>query len=233
MDGWTPKPPQRPPLLKPDFAYVEQPALAAMDGAEWRVIEAQRPLFMHGRQAREVLALFDAAREDPSFGYAISMHDHGLQAATMALQAGCDEEFVVVCLLHDIGFSVAGPSHGEFSAALLRPYVSERNRWVLEMHQLFTSHHAHDHPTMTGHCEADRFIGHPHYAAAADFVARSTRTRSIPACRPIPSRPSPPWCTACSPRRRRSGLCHERAALACQRTSHPVAAAARGAGAGR
>ncbi len=171
MDGFTRSAPKRPPLLKPDFLYVEQPALAAMDGADWRVIEAQRPMFMHGRQAREVLALFETAREDPSFGYAISMHDHGLQAATMALQAGSEEEFVVVCLLHDIGFSVAGPSHGEFSAALLRPYVSERNRWVLEMHQLFTSHHAHDHPTMTGH-EADRFIGHPHYEAAADFVAR-------------------------------------------------------------
>jgi predicted HD phosphohydrolase len=171
MDGFTPKPPARPPLLHADFRYAEKPALAAMDGTDWQTIEAQRPAFMHGRQAREVLALFETARADPSFGYVISMYDHGLQAATMALQAGRDEEFVVVCLLHDIGFTIAGPSHGEFSAALLRPYVSERNRWVLEMHQLFTGHHAHDHPTLDGH-EADRFLGHPYFADAADFVAR-------------------------------------------------------------
>ena len=118
MDGYTPKLPTRPPLLRPDFAYAEKPTMDAMDGADWRLIEAQRPVFMHGRQAREVLALFETARPDPSFGYAISMYDHGLQAATMALQAGCDEEFVVVCLLHDIGFSIAGAS-GQVDAILL------------------------------------------------------------------------------------------------------------------
>ena len=180
MDGFSPKRPTRPALLRPDFAYAEKPTMDAMDGADWRLIEAQRPVFMHGRQAREVLALFETARPDPSFGYAISMYDHGLQAATMALQAGCDEEFVVVALLHDIGFTIAGPSHGEFSAALLRPYISERNRWVLEMHQLFTGHHTHDHPTLDGH-EADRFIGHPYFADAADFVARFDQNAIDPA----------------------------------------------------
>jgi predicted HD phosphohydrolase len=171
MDGITPKLPARPPLIEPGFRHVEKPSMEAFDGADWRLIEAQRAPFMHGRQARDVLALFETAHHDPSFGYAISMYDHGLQAATLALQAGCDEEFIVVCLLHDIGFTIAGASHGEFSAALLRPFISERNRWVLEMHQLFTGHHTHDHPTLTGH-EADRFLGHPHYADTADFVAR-------------------------------------------------------------
>jgi predicted HD phosphohydrolase len=171
MHGFGPEPPGRPALWRPDFSFVEKPALEAMDGAEWRMIEAQRKAFMEGRQAEQVLALFRAARDDPSFGYAVSMYAHGLQAATMALQAGEDEEFVVVALLHDVGFTIAGPSHGEFAAALLRPYVSERNRWVLEMHQLFQTHHAHDHPHFDGH-ERDRFHGHPFFADAADFVAR-------------------------------------------------------------
>jgi predicted HD phosphohydrolase len=171
MDGFIPEPPGRPPLWRPDFGFVEKPTLDAMDGAEWRMIEAQRKAYMAGRQADLVLDLFTAARDDASFGYALSMYAHGLQAATLALQSGADEEFVVVSLLHDIGFTMAGPSHGEFAASLLRPYISERNRWVLEMHQLFQTAHAHDHPHFDGH-ERDRFIGHPFFADAADFVAR-------------------------------------------------------------
>lgn len=164
-------PPARPALHEPDFAIIEKPAMDAITRAEWRVIETQRSRYMDGRQAREVLALLRTAQEDASFGYPVSMYDHGLQAATLALQAGEDEEYVVVALLHDIGFTIAGPSHGEFSAALLRPYISERNRWVLEMHQLFGYPHMLEHPDVTVD-ERERFRGHPHFAATADFVAR-------------------------------------------------------------
>ncbi|WP_291297398.1 hypothetical protein [Elioraea sp.] len=171
MDGFPAEPPGRPPLWRPDFTLIEKPELDALTGAEWRLIEAQRKAYMQGRQAELVLGLFEAARGDASFGYALSMYAHGLQAATMAMQSGADEEFVVVALLHDIGFTMAGPSHGEFAAALLRPYISERNRWVLEMHQVFQTHHAHDHPHFDSH-ERERFDGHPFFADAADFVAR-------------------------------------------------------------
>jgi predicted HD phosphohydrolase len=163
--------PARPEPFEAGFVIVEKPAMDAITRAEWRVIEAQRSRYMAGRQAREILALLRAAQEDASFGYAVSMYDHGLQAATLALQAGEDEEFVVVALLHDIGFTIAGPSHGAFSAALLRPYISERNRWVLEMHQLFGYPHMLEHPDVTVD-ERERFRGHPHFAATADFVAR-------------------------------------------------------------
>lgn len=163
--------PPRPPMFAPGAVMIEKPSMAAITTAEWRVLEAQRARHDQGLQAQAVLALFETARADPSFGYAINMYSHGLQAATLAMQAGEDEEFVVVCLLHDIGFSIAGPSHGEFSAALLRPYISEQRRWVLEMHQLFGFPHMHDHPDVT-HDERAAFSGHPHFAATADFVAR-------------------------------------------------------------
>lgn len=163
--------PPRPAMFEPGAVMIEKPTMAAITNAEWQVLEAQRARHDQGRQARAVLALLDTASADPSFGYAISMYAHGVQAATLALQAGRDEEFVVVCLLHDIGFTVAGPSHGEFSAALLRPYISEENRWVLEMHQLFGFPHMHDHPDVTVD-ERERFRGHPHFVATADFVAK-------------------------------------------------------------
>ncbi|WP_144186937.1 phosphohydrolase [Elioraea rosea] len=185
MDEPIAERPRRPELWRADFSFVEKPALDLLDGAEWRMIEAQRKAYMQGRQAELVLGLFAAARGDPSFGYTLSMYDHGLQAATMALQSGADEEFVVVALLHDIGFTIAGPSHGEFAAALLRPYVSERNRWVLEMHQIFQTHHAHDHPHFDGR-ERDRFLGHPFFADAADFVARFDQSAIDPSFPTLP-----------------------------------------------
>lgn len=174
--------PARPVLLEPDFTLVDKPSMQAITTAEWRVIEAQRVPYFKGRQAREVLALLQAASADPSFGYAISMYEHGLQAATIALQAGEDEEYVVMALLHDIGFTIAGPSHGEFSAALLRPYISERHRWILEMHQVFGHPHLLAHPD-TGADGRARFQGHPHYAATARFVERYDQPaidRSLP-----------------------------------------------------
>ncbi len=168
---FKPQLPPRPAMFEAGAVMIEKPSMSAITRAEWQVVEAQRARHDQGLQARTVLALFDTARDDPSFGYAISMYAHGLQAATLAMQAGRDEEFVVVCLLHDIGFTCAGPSHGEFSAALLRPYISEQHRWVLEMHQLFGFPHMHDHPDVTID-ERERFRGHPHFAATADFVAR-------------------------------------------------------------
>jgi predicted HD phosphohydrolase len=169
MDAHSPAPPGKPALLRPEFTMVEKPALEQMTGADWALIEAQRKIWLQGRQAREVLSLFETAHHDASFGYALSMYEHGLQSATLALQSGADEEFVVVCLLHDIGFTVSHASHGEFSAALLRPFISEERRFVLEMHQVFQSHHAHDHP-VTDPMARERFRGHPHFAATAHFV---------------------------------------------------------------
>lgn len=176
---FKPERPVRPAMFAPDAIMIEKPTLEAITNAEWKIIEAQRSRNLAGTQARLVLELLQTAAGDPSFGYAISMYQHGLQAATLALQAGEDEEYVVMCLLHDIGFTIAGPSHGEFSAALLRPYIAERNRWVLEMHQLFGYPHMTDHPAVTVD-ERERFRGHPHFEATAHFVATYDQTTVNP-----------------------------------------------------
>ena len=180
-----PELPPRPALFEPGAVMIEKPSMSAITAAEWRVLESQRVRYNAGLQARCVLDLLQTAKADPSFGYAISMYNHGIQAATLAMQSGADEEFIVVCLLHDIGFTVAGPSHGEFSAALLRPYISERNRWVLEMHQLFGFPHMHEHPDITTD-ERERFRGHPHFEATANFVARFDQNAVDPAIPILP-----------------------------------------------
>ena len=70
----------------------------------------------------------------------------------------CFHEWAVVCaLLHDIGEDIACPSgtlifklfcncirfwgHGEIVASLLRPYISRKNFWILNNHEVFQGYY--------------------------------------------------------------------------------------------
>ena len=45
---------------------------------------------------------------------------------------------VVAALLHDIGDEIAPLNHSEISAAVLRPFVSEKTHWIVQKHGLFS-----------------------------------------------------------------------------------------------
>ncbi len=107
---------------------------------------------------------------DDSAGYQVTRLEHSLQAATRAHRAGEDEETVVCVLLHDIGDYLAPANHSEVAAAVLRPYVSEKNYWVLKHHGVFQGvyyfHHVGADPDAR-----ERWRDHPHYQATVDFCA--------------------------------------------------------------
>jgi predicted HD phosphohydrolase len=173
--------PARSPLLRADMRYVDPPELDAFGAAEWLRLRDQRRVFDTEQQAAHVLRTLEATAGDPSFGYQVNNFRHCVQAATAALQDGRDEEYVVVALLHDVGFTMCPTSHGSFAAALLGPYVSDASRWLLEHHQLFLAHHCHDHPDEQFEEHArERWRGHPHFAATADFVARFDQGTILP-----------------------------------------------------
>ena len=71
----------------------------------------------------------------PWFGLPIAAARHGVQCGKLALAAGCDEETVLACLLHDIGLGVHRPDHGWWGAQLVEPYVPERVSWAIRYHQ--------------------------------------------------------------------------------------------------
>jgi len=60
-------------------------------------------------------------------GYKIGRLEHSLQTATRALNDKADDEMIVAALLHDIGDELAPLNHSEYAAAVLKPYVSEKN----------------------------------------------------------------------------------------------------------
>ena len=103
--------------------------------------------------------------------YRVSRLEHCLQTATRAERDGADDETVVCALLHDIGDVLAPANHSQAAAALLRPYVSEKNYWIVLHHGLFQGYY------YLHHYGGDRdlreqYRSNEHYQACADFCAR-------------------------------------------------------------
>ena len=101
-------------------------------------------------------------------GYQITRLGHSVQSATRAWRDGADIDWVVSALLHDIGDIFAPYNHDEYAASILRPFVREQCRWVVEKHgdfQLFYFGH---------HVGADRnkrdsYKGHEFFDDCAQF----------------------------------------------------------------
>jgi predicted HD phosphohydrolase len=104
-------------------------------------------------------------------GYQVNRYVHSLQTATRAHRDGADEETVVCALLHDVGDLLAPDNHGELAAALLAPYVSERNAWVVRHHGLFQGYYYFHHWGRDRN-ERERYRDHPHFEACREFCER-------------------------------------------------------------
>ena len=104
-------------------------------------------------------------------GFNVDRLAHSLQTATRALRDGRDEEYVVCALLHDIGDTLGTYDHGGLAAAILKPFVSEANHWMLQNHPVFQGYYYFDH--LGGNKDArDKFADHPHYEHTREFVER-------------------------------------------------------------
>lgn len=131
----------------------------------------------HAGYADRVLGWLRAM--DAPSPYQVTRLEHSLQTATRAHRGGEDEETVVCALLHDIGDVLAPGNHSEVAAAVLRPFVRERNHWVVQHHGLFQGvyyfHHFGRDPNAR-----DRHRGSPHYQAAVDFCEKYDQTSFDP-----------------------------------------------------
>lgn len=103
--------------------------------------------------------------------YNISRYDHSLQTATRALRDGKDEEYVVVALLHDAGEALGPFNHGEVMAAILRPFISRDNYFMLAQHGLFQTYYYASHVGLDPNAR-DQFKSDPAYERTIEFCAR-------------------------------------------------------------
>lgn len=111
--------------------------------------------------------------------YRISRLEHCLQTATRAERDGADDETVVCALLHDIGDVLGPANHSQIAAALLRPYVSEKNYWIVNHHGLFQGYYFFHYWGMDRNGR-DKFRDHEYYQACADFCANWDQTSFDP-----------------------------------------------------
>lgn len=104
-------------------------------------------------------------------GYRITRMGHSLQSATRAWRDGADIDWVVSALLHDIGDIFAPYNHDEYAASILRPFVREQCRWVVEKHGDFQMIYYGHHVGGDQH-KRDRYRGNPYFDDCAEFCER-------------------------------------------------------------
>jgi predicted HD phosphohydrolase len=104
-------------------------------------------------------------------GYQISRLGHSLQSATRAWRDGADKDWVVSALLHDIGDIFAPYNHDEYAATILKPFVREQCRWVVEKHGDFQMIYYGEHVGANPH-KRDVFEGHEFFDDCATFCER-------------------------------------------------------------
>jgi predicted HD phosphohydrolase len=104
-------------------------------------------------------------------GMLVDRLTHSLQTATRAERDARDEEYVVCALLHDIGDLLASHNHADLAAAILKPFVSERNLWIVAQHAVFQGYYFWHHVGADRNAR-DKFRGHPYFDDAAEFCER-------------------------------------------------------------
>jgi predicted HD phosphohydrolase len=101
-------------------------------------------------------------------GFAVDRLTHSLQTATRAFRAGEDDEYVVCALLHDIGDTLGSYNHADIAAAIVRPFVSDENHWMVEKHAIFQGYYFFHYLGMDRNLR-DEFRGHPAYERTVRF----------------------------------------------------------------
>ena len=109
--------------------------------------------------------------EGTTGGYAVDRLTHSLQTATRAQRDGQDDEYVVCALIHDIGDTLAPDNHSRFAASLLEPFVSDRNRWIVEHHGVFQGYYFFHHLGVDRNLR-DRYRDHEWFGDCAEFCEK-------------------------------------------------------------
>lgn len=133
---------------------------------DWQLIGAEFMQFTKGLPARIIkhLQLLDGDYG----GFPIDRYAHSLQTATRALRDGRDDEYVCCALLHDIGDTLGSFNHPDIAAAILKPFVSADNLWMVQNHGIFQGYYFFHHIGMDQNMR-EQFRDHPCFERTAEF----------------------------------------------------------------
>jgi len=133
---------------------------------EWQLIWGELERFARRLPDRLVVHL-ELLRGDHG-GFPVDRLEHCLQTATRTCQAGRDEEYVVCALLHDIGDWLGPRNHPDIAAAIVQPFVSEENHWMVKHHGIFQGYYFF-HFLEFDRDMREKFRGHPHFERTEEF----------------------------------------------------------------
>ncbi|MDM3871035.1 HD domain-containing protein [Porticoccus sp. W117] len=136
---------------------------------DWQIIVGEQKKFMVGLPDR-ILQHMQLLENDYG-GFPVDRLQHCLQTAELAAEAGEDDEYVVCALLHDIGDTLGSFNHADVAAAILQPFVSEANHWMIKHHAIFQGYNFFHHLGMDRNMR-DKFKSSEYYEHTERFVAK-------------------------------------------------------------
>ena len=140
--------------------------MAESEAGDWMIIGTHFIPFARALPDRVLKHL--ALLEGDYGGFPVDRLTHCLQTATRAHKDGRDEEYVVCALFHDIGDTLGTFNHFDIAAAILKPFVSDENLWMVQNHGIFQGYYFFHHIGLDRNLR-DQFAGHAHYDRTAEF----------------------------------------------------------------
>jgi predicted HD phosphohydrolase len=118
-------------------------------------------------------------------GFAVDRLTHSLQTATRAYRANRDDEYVFCALVHDIGDTLGPSNHADVAAAIVKPFVSEQNHFMVEKHALFQGYYFFHYLGLDRDAR-EKYRGHEWFDYTAEFCAEYDQPAFDPAYDTLP-----------------------------------------------
>jgi predicted HD phosphohydrolase len=136
---------------------------------DWAIIKGELPV-TQAMAAANIIDQLEMLKRDDG-GFPVNRLEHSLQTATRAMEDGRDDEYVLCALLHDIGDTLAPMNHPDIAAAILKPFVSEANHWMVAHHGIFQGHYFWHHIGMDRNAR-EAFRGSEYFEYTEEFCAK-------------------------------------------------------------
>lgn len=129
-------------------------------------------------------------------GFPVDRLEHSLQTATRAERDGRDTEYVMCALLHDIGDTLTPYNHPAIAAAIVKPFVSKANHWMVEHHGIFQGYYFWHHIGADQHAR-EAYRDSEFFDYTAEFCANYDQVAFDPDYRSEPLEHFEPMIRAC------------------------------------
>jgi len=152
-----------------DNARATFSTFAESTAEDWAIIAPQLEVAQSNVPDR-VLGLLLDLKQDYG-GFPVDRLEHSLQTATRAERDGREDEYVLCALLHDIGDTLSPFNHPAVAAAIVQPFVSVANYWMVKHHGAFQGYYFWHHIGLDRNAR-DMYRDSPYFDYTEEFSAK-------------------------------------------------------------